>query len=79
MAKFLYLSTAGSDDPTRAAMPFIFANGAVEGGHEAGIALAGEAVYLMKQVIADAVVPVGWPPLKEQLPKAVQSGVQFYV
>lgn len=59
MARFLYFSTPGSDDPTRAVMPFVLANGAIEAGHQADIALAGEAVYLMKEAIADAVVPVG--------------------
>ena len=79
MAKLIYTSTHGSDDPTRAAFPFILANGAIEAGHEAEVFLAGEAVYLMKQPVAEAVVPVGWPPLAELLTKAIEGGVAIHV
>ena len=48
MATILYVGTAGSDDPTRAGLPFNFALGAVEAGHQPMIFLAGEAAYLMK-------------------------------
>ena len=79
MAKLIYTSTHGSDDTTRAAFPFILANGAIEAGHDAEVFLAGEAVYLMKQPVADAVVPVGWPPLAELLTKAIEGGVVIHV
>ena len=45
MTKILYLGTHGTDDPTRASMPFHMALGAVEGGHAAEINLAGDASY----------------------------------
>jgi len=48
MATVLYISTFGSDDPTRATLPFVSALGALEAGHKAQIALVGEATYLMK-------------------------------
>lgn len=79
MAKFVYLSSHGSDDPTRAAMPFFLANGAIEAGHQAEVALIGEAVYLMKDVVANAIQPVGWPSLKELLAKAIQNGIAIHV
>ena len=79
MATLIYTSTHGSDDPTRAAFPFILANGAVEAGHQAQIFLAAEAVYLMKDPIRDAMVPVGWPPLRELFAKAQSGGVQVHV
>ena len=79
MATILYVSTYGSDDPTRATLPFVAALGAIEAGHKADIFLAGEATYLMKGMVADQVHGVGWPPLKELLPKAVAQGVNFYV
>ena len=79
MATILYVSTYGSDDPTRATLPFVAALGAVEAGHKAEIFLAGEATNLMKDVIADQVHGVGWPPLKELHPKAVAQGITFYV
>lgn len=79
MAKLIYTSTHGSDDPTRAAFPFILANGAREAGHEAEVFLAGEAVYLMKNAIANAMVPVGWPPLRDLLKTAHERGVKVHV
>ena len=66
MATILYVGTAGSDDPTRAGLPFNFALGAVEAGHQPQIFLAGEAAYLMKEDVAAAVAylasqtPRGW-------------------
>lgn len=79
MAKFLYVSSHGSDDPTRASVAFVAANGAVEAGHQAEIALLGEAVYVLKEAIANAIVPVGWPPLKDLMARAIQGGVQIHV
>jgi uncharacterized protein involved in oxidation of intracellular sulfur len=79
MATILYVSTYGSDDPTRATLSFVAALGAVEAGHQAQIFLAGEATYLMKEAVADQVHGVGWAPLKDLFPKAIAQGVSFYV
>jgi uncharacterized protein involved in oxidation of intracellular sulfur len=79
MATILYLSTFGSDDPTRATLPFVAALGAVEAGHKPQILLAGEAVYLMKSHLAEHVHGVGWPPLKELFQKAIDNGIPFYI
>jgi predicted peroxiredoxin len=79
MAKILYLGTAGSDDPTRAGFPFNFAMGALDAGHQPEIFLAGEAVYLMKDAILDAVKPVAMPPVKEMLDEIVAQRVPIYI
>lgn len=79
MAKILYVGTAGSDDPTRAAFPFNFALGAVEAGHQPEIFLAGEATYVMHDEVAAAILPVGMPPLKEMLDKVIAHKVPVYV
>lgn len=79
MATLLYSSSYGSDDPTRATFPFIMANGAIDAGHAAQIFLHGEAVYLMKQEVADAVQPVGWPALKDQMVKAIGGGATLHI
>jgi predicted peroxiredoxin len=79
MAKILYVGTAGSDDPTRAGFPFNFALGAIDAGHQPEIFLAGEAAYLMKASIAEAVLPVAMPPLTEMLKKVIDQGVPIYV
>jgi predicted peroxiredoxin len=79
MAKILYLGTAGSDDPTRAGLPFNFAMGALDAGHEAEIYLAGEAAYLMKDSVLGAVQPVAMPALKEMLDELIAQRVPIYV
>lgn len=79
MATILYVGTAGSDDPTRAGLPFNFALGAVEAGHQAQVFLAGEAVYLMKDDVAAAVMPVAMAPLREMLDAVVGKGVPIFV
>lgn len=79
MAKLLFMGMHGSEDPTNAAMPFIMANGAVSAGHEAQIVIANEAVDLMKQVVADNLMPFGWPPFKEILAEAVSHKIPIHV
>jgi hypothetical protein len=37
MTRILYLGTAGSDDPTRAGLPFNFAMGALDAGRQGGV------------------------------------------
>jgi predicted peroxiredoxin len=79
MANILYVGTFGSDDPTRASLPFISASGALDAGHQPQIVLLGEATYLMKQDIANLVFGVGLPPLKDLFQKIVASGVPIHV
>jgi predicted peroxiredoxin len=79
MATILYVGTAGSDDPTRAGLPFNFALGALEAGHQPQIFLAGEAAYLMKDEVAAAVMPVAMAPLREMLDGVVARGVPIFV
>lgn len=79
MAKLLATGTHGSDDPTRAVLPLLAAKGALEAGHEAEVALVGEAVYLMKTEIADSLDPVGWQNVGETVRELVGKGVKFWV
>jgi predicted peroxiredoxin len=79
MAKILFFSTNGSENPTKAALPFIAAGGALDAGHEPVIALFGDAVVVMKDAVRDAVVPVGWPPVSELMRKVVEHKVPIYV
>ena len=65
MAKILYVGTHGTDDPTKATFPFLMAKGAIDGGHETGIILMGEAAPLIKDHIAAQVQGIGVPSLKE--------------
>jgi predicted peroxiredoxin len=79
MALLLAGGTAGSDDPTRAALPLLSAQGALDSGNEAEVFLLGEAVYVMKTEIADAMNPVGWPNVGELVRGLISRGVRFYV
>ena len=76
--KILMKSAWGSDDPTKAAFPFSHGLALSEAGHEVQIYLLGEAVVLMRKVVADAVTPVGWPPVGEVLNKLKARQVQIY-
>ena len=79
MMKMLVKSAWGSDDPTKAAFPFLHGNALAEAGHEVQIFLLGEAVSLMREPVANAVVPVGWPPLAEILPRTIELGIPIHV
>jgi predicted peroxiredoxin len=59
--KIMMKSAWGSDDPTKAAFPFLHGLALTEAGHEVQIFLLGEAVGLMRKTLANAVTPVGWP------------------
>ncbi len=79
MGKILCIGTYATDDPTRATMPFVAATGALERGHKPKIALMGEAVYLLKEGVADTVHGVGFPPLKEFIERMMENEVPFYL
>jgi predicted peroxiredoxin len=76
--KITIKSAWGSDDPTKAAFPFLHGDALSEAGHEVQIFLLGEAVSLMRKSMANAVVPVGWPPLSEVLGKIVTKKIPIY-
>lgn len=76
--KILMKSAWGSDDPTKAAFPFSHGLALTEAGHEVQIYLLGEAVVLMRKVVANAVTPVGWPPIGEVLDKLAAKHVTIY-
>jgi len=79
MAKILVKSAWGSDDPTKAAFAFLHGNALAEAGHEVQIFLLGEAVSVMRDPVAGAVVPVGWPPLAGTLRTTVALGIPIHV
>jgi predicted peroxiredoxin len=79
MAKILAVGTHATDDPTKASLPFITAAGALGAGKEVGIALLGEAVYLARSSVADSVIGVGFPPLRELMAKVMEAEVPVYV
>lgn len=76
--KILMKSAWGTDDPTRAA--FAFSHGLVlaEAGHEVQIFLLADATTVMRKVTANAILPIGWPPLSETLEKLVAKKVPIF-
>ncbi len=79
MAKIFFMGSNGSENPTKSVFPFVLANGAVEAGHTAEVSLFGDAVVLMKDAVANSVVPVGWPPLKDIMATTIRNKTPIYV
>ena len=73
------MGSSGSENPTKSVFPLILANGAVDACHEAEVSLFGDAVVLMKNVVANSVVPVGWPPFKDIMATTISHKVPIYV
>jgi uncharacterized protein len=79
MAKLLLTGTHGTEDGTRATMPFHVAKGAIEAGHEVSISLMADAPFVLKNEVRDAIVGVAVPPLKDLFQFAIERGVRVYV
>lgn len=77
--KVLIKSAWGSADPTQASFPFHHANAFGDAGHQVQIFLLGEAVTLMRTTIANAIVPVGWPPLSDALAAVISKKIPIHV
>jgi predicted peroxiredoxin len=56
MANLLFVGTHATDDPTKAALPFVSATGTLANKIDVAIALLAEAPYLMNDEIAKAVL-----------------------
>ena len=72
-------SAWGSDDPTKAAFPFLHANALAAAGHDVQIFLLGEAVSLMREPVAAAVVRVGVVVFRESLNHDELAGIVLAV
>jgi predicted peroxiredoxin len=79
MASELFIGLHGSEDPTKATLPFLIAGGALDAGYETAIILLGDAVVLMNSTVANSVQGVGFPPLKDLMTKVVAAKVPIYV
>jgi len=76
--KILMRSAWGSDDPTRASFPYVHGLALAEAGHEVQIVLVGEATYTRRKATVDAIIPVGWPPLRETMEKVVAKHIPIF-
>ena len=77
--KILIKSAWGSSDPTQASFPFNHAVAFAEAGHEVQIFLLGEGVTVMRTAVANALLPVGWPPLSETFSAVVRHKIPIHV
>lgn len=76
----LFLTAAGSGDPTRCSVPFhLAANGAAASGHQAAVVLAGDATELVKPEVSATVRGIGVPALDELFQACRERGVQLWV
>src|SRR3989442_4741420 len=76
--KIMMRSGWGTDDPTRGSFVFAHALAFADAGHDVQIFLTGEAAYLMRKTTADAVKPIGWPPLSEMMEKIVVKHIPVF-
>jgi predicted peroxiredoxin len=79
MASELFIGLHGSEDPTKATLPFLMANAALDAGYQTAIILVGDAVVLMNSMVADNVQGIGFPPLKELMAKVIAGKVPIYI
>ena len=79
MPKLLITGTHGTEDPTRASLPFHIAKGAREAGYDVGVVLAADSPIILKDAIRESLLGVGMPALKDLFQFAVENNVRVYV
>ncbi|HUX08245.1 MAG TPA: DsrE family protein [Acidobacteriota bacterium] len=67
MASMLFVATHATDNPFKAITPFEMAAAAAESGHEVSIVLLGDAVFLLKEEIAEGLKCLGAAPFNQAL------------
>ena len=76
---YLLIGLTGSENPTRANFPFVWAAALKSAGNEVRIELAGDAVVLMRTPVANSVTPVGWPPFREALARVIELKIPIFL
>src|SRR5947207_10434725 len=76
--KILLKSARGSNDPTKAALPFLHGDALYDAGHEVQIFLLGAAVSLLRKSVHSSIVPVGWRQRSEGLSKILPTMIVLY-
>jgi hypothetical protein len=77
--RFLLVGLCGSENPTRANFPFVWAAALREAGNEVRIELAGDGTVMMRTPVSNSVTAVGWPPFREALARVVELKIPIYV
>jgi predicted peroxiredoxin len=71
-------SAWGTDDETRASFVFNHGLALADAGHDVQIFLLGDATVLTRKSVVDAVMPIGWGPLKDTFTKIVAAKIPVY-
>jgi uncharacterized protein involved in oxidation of intracellular sulfur len=80
MADVLTISTTwGTNDPTKATIPFHLARGAKQTGVDVRVVLAGDSTDLIRSGVAETVRGKGVPPLMEVLDFARENKIPIHV
>lgn len=79
MGSLLIHVTHGPEAPTRAALACLVAAAAVKGGHQVSMFLAGDATYLLKDEVIDALNGIGTGALADHFKELTSAGVPMFV
>jgi predicted peroxiredoxin len=80
MEEVLTISTTwGTNDPTKATIPFHLARGAKQAGVDVRVVLAGDSTDLIRSGIASTIHGKGVPPLTEVLDFARENKIGIHV
>lgn len=79
MSSILIHLTSGPENPTKAALAFLVARTAAEGGHEVSLFLAGDAVQIMRPGVLDALTGLGTGELRGHYDAIVGAGGRFFL
>lgn len=77
--KILYIATYAGENPEKASLPFVLANGALAMEVEAVVALQSTGVFLAKRGYLDNVFASGLPALKDLVRSFLDQGGQLLV
>jgi len=78
--KILYIATHASDNPEKAAMPFVMANAALAMDIQATVVLQGNGVYLARKgYVENMLPPGGFPPLTKLVKEFLELGGKLMV
>ncbi len=77
--KIVILATHGPEEPERATLPFVMANGALVMNTDVVVILQGMGVHLAKKECCDRVFAAGLPDLRELIDSFLNQGGRLLV
>ncbi len=77
--KIVYIITHAEDNPEKAIIPFVLANGAIAMDVDVSIILQSNGVLLAKKGYAEKINHSGFDPLKKLIDQYIQAGKKIYL